>query len=140
MTAKVTPKPSLAKPESKKNTYVKSPENKPPIAKPLTVVGVGTSAGGLEAFTQLLRNLPADTGMAFVLVQHLDPNHESMLTQLLSQRTKMPVNIGQDLWEKEGSEQGGIKNIGGQKSCAITVDAESRTMTWGTPKHHQQNL
>ena len=37
------------------------------------VVGVGASAGGLEAFTKLLKHLPADTGMAFVLVQHLDP-------------------------------------------------------------------
>jgi two-component system CheB/CheR fusion protein len=68
------------------------PENhRLPIAKPLTIVGIGASAGGLEAFTQLLRSLPADTGMAFVLVQHLDPKHESMLTQILSQRTKMPV-------------------------------------------------
>lgn len=56
------------------------------------VVGVGASAGGLEAFTQLLGNLPADTGMAFVLVQHLDPQHESALTKLLSQATSMPVN------------------------------------------------
>ncbi len=55
------------------------------------VVGIGASAGGLEAFTQLLKNLPADTGMAFVLVQHLDPNHESLLTELLARATRMPV-------------------------------------------------
>ncbi|MFZ2198233.1 MAG: chemotaxis protein CheB, partial [Thermodesulfovibrionales bacterium] len=42
------------------------------------VVGIGASAGGLEAFTQLFRNLPADSGMAFVLIQHLAPAHESM--------------------------------------------------------------
>jgi two-component system CheB/CheR fusion protein len=41
------------------------------------IVGVGASAGGLEAFTRLLEQLPPDTGMAFVLVQHLDPEHES---------------------------------------------------------------
>jgi len=41
------------------------------------IVGVGASAGGLEAFTGLLKHLPVDTGMAFVLVQHLDPQHES---------------------------------------------------------------
>ena len=48
------------------------------------VVGVGASAGGLEAFRQLLERLPVDTGMAFVLVQHLDPTHESILAELLS--------------------------------------------------------
>jgi two-component system, chemotaxis family, CheB/CheR fusion protein len=52
-------------------------------AAPFPIVGIGASAGGLEAFTELLRHLPLDTGMAFVLVQHLDPQHESALTQLL---------------------------------------------------------
>jgi two-component system CheB/CheR fusion protein len=58
---------------------------------PPLIAGVGASAGGLEAFTQLLRHLPSDTGMAFVLVQHLDPHHESALTSLLSRSTAMPV-------------------------------------------------
>ena len=68
--------------------------NGPPkceIQKRFPVVGIGASAGGLEAFTQLLQNLPADTGMAFVLVQHLDPDHESALTQLLARNASMPV-------------------------------------------------
>jgi two-component system, chemotaxis family, CheB/CheR fusion protein len=55
------------------------------------IVGVGASAGGLEAFTTLLRHLPIDTGMAFVLIQHLDPTHESLLTELLARTTAMPV-------------------------------------------------
>ena len=55
------------------------------------IVGVGASAGGLEAFTQLLRELPPNTGMAFVMVQHLAPKHESMLTEILSRATTMPV-------------------------------------------------
>jgi two-component system CheB/CheR fusion protein len=55
------------------------------------IVGVGASAGGLEAFTELLSHLPDDTGMAFVLIQHLDPSHESHLTELLSKVSKMPV-------------------------------------------------
>src|ERR1017187_7133324 len=55
------------------------------------IVGVGASAGGLEAFTELLTALPLDTGMAFVLVQHLEAEHESMLTELLSKVTQMPV-------------------------------------------------
>jgi two-component system CheB/CheR fusion protein len=56
------------------------------------IVGIGASAGGLEAFTQLLKNLPPDTGMGFVLVQHLDPAHTSALTQLLSKATSLPVH------------------------------------------------
>jgi len=55
------------------------------------IVGVGASAGGLEAFRSLLQKLPSNTGIAFVLIQHLDPEHESLLTRLLSSATKMPV-------------------------------------------------
>ena len=56
------------------------------------IVGIGASAGGLEAFTQLLKALPLDTGMGFVLVQHLDPEHESALTQILARATSLPVH------------------------------------------------
>ena len=59
--------------------------------RPFPIVGVGASAGGLEAFTQLLQHLPTDTGMGFVLVQHLDPAHGSALTELLAKATPMPV-------------------------------------------------
>ncbi len=55
------------------------------------IVGIGASAGGLEAFTQLLEALPADTGMAFILIQHLDPLHTSLLSQALGKATAMPV-------------------------------------------------
>lgn len=55
------------------------------------VVGVGASAGGLEALTQLLKALPEDTGMGFVIVQHLSPEHASSLAEILSRATKMPV-------------------------------------------------
>ena len=58
---------------------------------PTKIVGVGASAGGLEAFTELLSQLPDDTGLAFVLIQHLDPSHDSHLTELLSKATKMRV-------------------------------------------------
>ena len=54
-------------------------------------MGIGASAGGLDALTGLLQHLPPDTGMGFVLVQHLDPEHESALTQILSRATSMPV-------------------------------------------------
>lgn len=55
------------------------------------IVGVGASAGGLEAFTQLLAHLPNDLGMAYVFVQHLDPNRESLLQEILARATSMPV-------------------------------------------------
>jgi two-component system CheB/CheR fusion protein len=55
------------------------------------IVGIGASAGGLEAFSELLRHLPEKTGMAFVLVQHLDPKHGSVLQEILSRTTKIPV-------------------------------------------------
>jgi two-component system CheB/CheR fusion protein len=55
------------------------------------VVAVGASAGGLEAFTQLLRGLPDNVGMAFVFIQHLDPTHHSMLAELLSKSSSLPV-------------------------------------------------
>src|SRR5271157_3370110 len=58
---------------------------------PFVVVGVGASAGGLEALSDLLANLPANTGMAVVVVQHLDPQHESKLSNLLSRVTHLPV-------------------------------------------------
>lgn len=66
------------------------------LAARFPVVGIGASAGGLEAVTSLLKELPADTGMAFVLVQHLDPAHESALTSLLSRATEMTVSEARD--------------------------------------------
>ena len=59
-------------------------------------MGIGASAGGLEAFTQLLRALPHNTGMGFVFVQHLDPTHETVLTDLLSRATRMPTSQVED--------------------------------------------
>ncbi|MEG4814044.1 chemotaxis protein CheB [Microcoleus sp. K5-D4] len=56
------------------------------------VVGIGASAGGLEAFTQLLRHLPIDTGMAFVIIQHMLPTQESVLNEILARSTQMPVH------------------------------------------------
>ena len=57
----------------------------------LYIVGIGASAGGLEAFKSFFGNTPADTGMAFVLVQHLSPDHKSMLCELLGKETPMSV-------------------------------------------------
>lgn len=60
------------------------------------IVGIGASAGGLEAFTHMFGQLPADTGMAYVVIQHLDPMHVSLLPSLLARITSMPVHEGQD--------------------------------------------
>ena len=54
-------------------------------------VGIGASAGGLEAIGEFLKSLPTDTGMAFIFVQHLAPDHPSALTEILSRKTAMPV-------------------------------------------------
>ncbi len=61
------------------------------VAISFPVVGIGASAGGLEAFEQFFRNTPADIGMAFVLVSHLDPNYHSILTEILQRATLMKV-------------------------------------------------
>lgn len=82
-----------AKPEAAEVSAAEPPRDEP--SSPV-VVGVGASAGGLEAFTQLLQHLPAQPGAAFVLVQHLDPKHESILPTLLARATAMPVREATD--------------------------------------------
>ena len=58
---------------------------------PCPVVAIGASAGGLEAFQELFRHMPADTGYAFVVLQHLSPRHETLIPELLAPLTAMPV-------------------------------------------------
>jgi two-component system CheB/CheR fusion protein len=57
----------------------------------LSIVGIGASAGGLEAMEQFFRAMPTDSGMAFVLVTHLAPDHDSLLTEILQRATAIPV-------------------------------------------------
>jgi two-component system CheB/CheR fusion protein len=61
-----------------------------PLA-PSYLVGIGASAGGLEAFLEFFRALPVRTGMSFVVIQHLEPNYESHLVEILSRSTEIPV-------------------------------------------------
>lgn len=63
---------------------------------PFPVVGIGASAGGLEVFSTFLKHLHTDSGMAFILVQHLDPSHQSQLAELLSRHTDIPVADAED--------------------------------------------
>jgi two-component system CheB/CheR fusion protein len=67
----------------------------------IPVVGVGASAGGLESFTSLLAHLPANTGLAFVFVQHLDRRHHSNLTDILARVSAIPVQQATDGMEVE---------------------------------------
>ncbi|MEO0530907.1 MAG: chemotaxis protein CheB, partial [Planctomycetota bacterium] len=60
------------------------------------VVGIGASAGGLDPIERLFDNMPADTGMAFVLVQHLSPDFRSLMDELLSRHTTMPIHRVED--------------------------------------------
>src|SRR6187402_1774458 len=57
------------------------------------VVAIGASAGGLQGMSILLKNLPIDTGMAYIIVQHLSPNYKSLLTSILARTTKMKVQV-----------------------------------------------
>lgn len=61
------------------------------LTAPFPIVGIGCSAGGLEALEQFLKNVPPDCGMAFVVIQHMDPTHQGLLTELLQRITRMPV-------------------------------------------------
>src|ERR1043165_3493253 len=65
-------------------------------ASQFLVVGMGASAGGLEALEKFFNNAPADAPMAFVLVTHLDPRHASMMTELIGRHTAMPVKQAED--------------------------------------------
>jgi two-component system CheB/CheR fusion protein len=65
-------------------------------AIPICIVGVGGSAGALNAYKTLLDHLPADTGMAFVIVSHINPAAYSQLAQILARHTKMPTLVASD--------------------------------------------
>jgi len=63
---------------------------------PSAIVGVGASAGGLEAIQAFFEHMPTDSGMAFVVIQHLSPDHKSLMVELLSRKTEIPVQRAED--------------------------------------------
>ncbi len=69
----------------------KTRQKPPATTQDFPIVGIGASAGGLDAFKEFLRSVPENSGMAFVLVQHLHPSHDSILTEILTRCTKVPV-------------------------------------------------
>ena len=77
---------------------VRTSKVQPEVEKPtpLYVVGIGSSAGGLEALEGFFRNLPSDTGLVFVLVPHLAPDHKGMLSEILQRFTQMKITQAKD--------------------------------------------
>ena len=109
----------------------KSPKGRTPIAggggasnagdlNVFLTVGIGASAGGLEAFKSFFTEMPADSGMAFVLVQHLSPDHKSMLAELLGRTTTMDVIEAKD-------------GVSIKPNCVFVIPPDS-TMTIGGGK------
>ncbi len=83
--------PIVNAPNHESEPVISLRDSSTPRGNPFPIVGIGASAGGLEAFGELLKLIPVDTGMAFVLVQHLDSQHHSMLAEILAGMTKIPV-------------------------------------------------
>jgi two-component system CheB/CheR fusion protein len=67
-----------------------------PVVRPRFVVGIGASAGGLDPLVRFFENLPKDTGMAFVIVQHLSPDFKSLMDELLARHTPLPIHLVED--------------------------------------------
>ena len=73
----------------------------PAAASTLRIVGLGASAGGLEPLQQFMASVPAGSGLAYVVVQHMDPTHKAQLVELLQRATSMPVREAVDLQRVE---------------------------------------
>ena len=78
----------------------------PSTGQEFLIVAIGASAGGLEALEKFFGHMPADAGMGFVVIQHLAPDHASVLAQLLARYTEMPVEQVQN--HTEGRARPGI--------------------------------
>ncbi|MEP7051648.1 MAG: chemotaxis protein CheB, partial [Pseudomonadota bacterium] len=95
--------PRKRRPKTSRKTNVAAPAREVPTTAQIgpgakfPIAGLGASAGGLEAFEQFFGQVPKACGIAFVVVQHLDPTHKGILVELLQRTTEMPV-----LWVKDG--------------------------------------
>lgn len=97
-TGRAAPRPGTKRPRaaSKARRAAAAPPLAEPQHSPLTIVGVGASAGGFEALAQLLGGVSPGSGEAYVVVQHLDPTHKGMLAELLQRTAPMPVVQARD--------------------------------------------
>ncbi len=88
--------PTEKKIATKKNAHARKNSGISTHDVSFPIIGIGASAGGLEAFELFFKTMPVDSGMAFVLIPHLDPGHASMLSDILQRITTMPVHEAQD--------------------------------------------
>ena len=112
----------------------------PPRLPKFPIVGVGASAGGLEAFSELLSALPENCGIAVVFIQHLDPTHESMLSQILARNTQLAVSEATDQTTVEPNHiyvipanadlsiEHGVLRVGARTSGQVAVDSFLRAL------------
>jgi hypothetical protein len=85
--------PDLREPDSSAPEVERNPDGKTARdpARPIALVGLGASAGGIQALQEFFGQMSADSGLAFVVVMHLSPEHESNLAEILQSQTTMPV-------------------------------------------------
>lgn len=96
----------------------------------LHVIGIGASAGGLEALNQFFKHCPEDTGMTFVIIQHLSPDYKSMMPELLSRSTKMPTRLAAEEIELQPNH---IYLIPSDKN--IILKGQKLVLLERTPRH-----
>ena len=85
-------------------TSKKKSKDKNQLKRPSYYVGIGASAGGLEAIEEFFKNTPNNSGMAYIVIQHLSPTHKSMMVELLSRHTEMPVIRAEDGMDVEADK------------------------------------
>src|SRR4030067_3806089 len=89
-------KKSLSSSNSKKSNHRPLTETVPLAECIFPVVGIGASAGGLDAIEKFFSNMPSDSGMAFVIIMHFDPTSKSVMVEILKRYTKMEVHQAED--------------------------------------------
>jgi chemotaxis response regulator CheB len=99
---------------SRGGTAHKAKSAKPGRHTASLIVGIGASAGGLGAFKPLFSNMPPDSGVTFVLVQHLAPDHKSLLAALIGKVTAMPV-----IEAENDTAEGGSRSISSMTVCGV---------------------
>ena len=102
----------------------------------ITVVGIGASAGGLEALEKFFSNMPSDSGIAFVIIMHFDPSSKSLMVEILKRYTKMEVFQVEEGMKIEPNH---IYIIPPNKDMAILHGKPSFTGTCGAPGNKASN-
>ncbi|MGD1874082.1 MAG: PAS domain S-box protein [Mastigocoleus sp.] len=109
----------------------------PEINQKLFVIGIGASAGGLQAIEEFFENMPVDSGAAFVIIQHLSPNFRSLMKELLEKRTKMKVH---QVTEGTQLAPNSVYLIPPSKNLIVSDDHKLHLLEQENRKHHKPNL